>query len=578
MVLNKFIASILLAASLCGLRIPLYAQNSIIVDSLLTSLSAAKDSQSKIDALLGLSAELEGAEQNKALSYAQQAYLLSRQSGNNNREINSLIQKGNCYFRMSDYKRAMTCAETAMTKAEELKMDKEIALSMNLIGAIYNELGEYENSSEQFFQSLSIFEKIHDNKGISQSLGLIGLVYWYQDDYPKALVYLKKSLPIARELRDQSLITKNLNNLSIVYLSTDKFDTALRYVNEALKINEQLNDKRKMGVNYNNIGLIQIRQKKYDEAIISIQKALEFHKEINNRVHIANCYLSMGNCYDSTGNKSASIIAYQEALKVAQQNGYSNIIYTSAGKLSELYLERKDTGSAFQYKVIENQSKDTVIQLRKEKFMSNLEVQYQAQKKDYEKKIAQQKKESMMLITIFGLVAGLLITILFLSRNRIKARNVDLVNQALEKELSFKNKELSINLMAMMKKNEMLADISSRLIQIEKEAINDETKNAITKIRHELRKGADEKLWKEFSARFQEVHSGFYEALLENFPDLTQNELKLCAFLRLNMSTKDISELTGQSKLTLENARYRLRKKLGITNSESNLVTFLLNI
>ena len=47
MVLNKFIASILLAASLCGLRIPLYAQNSIIVDSLLTSLSAAKDSTTK---------------------------------------------------------------------------------------------------------------------------------------------------------------------------------------------------------------------------------------------------------------------------------------------------------------------------------------------------------------------------------------------------------------------------------------------------------------------------------------------------------------------------------------------------
>jgi DNA-binding CsgD family transcriptional regulator len=83
---------------------------------------------------------------------------------------------------------------------------------------------------------------------------------------------------------------------------------------------------------------------------------------------------------------------------------------------------------------------------------------------------------------------------------------------------------------------------------------------------------------KEFSVRFQEVHQGFCEALLLKFPDLTQSELKLCAFLRLNMSTKEISELTGQRLLTVEHARYRLRKKLGISNSEVNLVTYLSQI
>jgi DNA-binding NarL/FixJ family response regulator len=122
----------------------------------------------------------------------------------------------------------------------------------------------------------------------------------------------------------------------------------------------------------------------------------------------------------------------------------------------------------------------------------------------------------------------------------------------------------------------MLSDISDRLIQIEKEAVREETKQAIFKISHELRIGADEKIMKEFSVRFQEVHNGFYEKLLEKFPELTQTELKLCAFLRLNMSTKDISELTGQSNLAVEKSRYRLRNKLGIRNSESNLVTFLL--
>ncbi len=65
---------------------------------------------------------------------------------------------------------------------------------------------------------------------------------------------------------------------------------------------------------------------------------------------------------------------------------------------------------------------------------------------------------------------------------------------------------------------------------------------------------------------------------MERFPNLSPSEQRLCAFLRLNMSSKEISELTGQSLNALETARYRLRKKLGISNSQVNLITFLSRI
>jgi tetratricopeptide (TPR) repeat protein len=565
-----------IAFAFCSLLSPLYAQTTDAIDSLNHLVSVAKDPVSKVGALLDLASEIEGSDQKKALDYAQQAYLLSRQTGNKKGEINALIQKGNCYFRMSEFQDAMESAENALAMAEELKMDKEIALSLNVIGGIYNELGEYDNSSEHFFKSLSIFEKIHDKKGISQSLGFLGTVYDSQKEYTKALGYLNKSLSLAKSLGDRSLITKNLNNISIVYLHLLKYDISLMYINEALRINKQLNDKRKMGLNYINIGLTQIKQKKYDAAMRSFQEALKLSKETNNRVHIAICCINMGGCYYETGNKPASVDAYKKALSAAQLNGYMKVIYEASSVLGRLYLERKDTSNAFKYKILENQSKDSLGQLRTTRNLTELEFRYQTDKKELERKIVQQKKENLMEIAILALISGLIITILMLSRHRIKSKNIALEKQTLEKELSFKNQELSINLMSMMKKNEMLADISSRLIQIEKNAIKEETREAIVKISQELRKGADEKLWKEFSVRFQEVHNGFYETLLEKFPDLTQNELKMCAFLKLNMSTKDIAELTGQTQLSLEKSRYRLRKKLNITNSEINLVTFLL--
>jgi DNA-binding CsgD family transcriptional regulator len=205
-------------------------------------------------------------------------------------------------------------------------------------------------------------------------------------------------------------------------------------------------------------------------------------------------------------------------------------------------------------------------------------TQYNLEKLEKQRQIQQQRRNFFIGFIFFGLITGIVIVVLINSRQRIKVKNALLENQSISSELNFKNKELSINLMALIKKNEMLADISNNLIELEKEAKTSETKLAIDKISKKIRHNSDDKLLKEFSTRFQEVHEGFYDALLKKYPDLTQNELKLCAFLKLNMSSKDISELTGQSIFALENARYRLRKKLGISNSNVNLVTFLSQI
>lgn len=135
-----------------------------------------------------------------------------------------------------------------------------------------------------------------------------------------------------------------------------------------------------------------------------------------------------------------------------------------------------------------------------------------------------------------------------------------------------------LNVMSLMKKNEMLADLSEKLIHIEEESTSVESKDTIKKVARELQKSQEDEIWKEFSHRFKEVHGEFYDTLLQKFPTLTPNELKICAFLRLNMSSKDIAELTGQRVSTLETARYRLRQKLGIANSDVNLITFLSSI
>ena len=85
-------------------------------------------------------------------------------------------------------------------------------------------------------------------------------------------------------------------------------------------------------------------------------------------------------------------------------------------------------------------------------------------------------------------------------------------------------------------------------------------------------------MWEEFETRYQQVHEGFYEKIRERFPDLSPTEEKLCALLRLGMSSKEIAELSQQSVKSVEVARSRLRKKLNLTNTNVNLSTFLANL
>jgi DNA-binding NarL/FixJ family response regulator len=87
----------------------------------------------------------------------------------------------------------------------------------------------------------------------------------------------------------------------------------------------------------------------------------------------------------------------------------------------------------------------------------------------------------------------------------------------------------------------------------------------------------NEEDWAQFSQHFDEVHNNFLRNLKKLFPDLTTTDLKLCAYLRINLTTKEIAQSMGISVRGVETSRYRLRKKLNIAG-ETPLYDFLIDI
>jgi len=145
-----------------------------------------------------------------------------------------------------------------------------------------------------------------------------------------------------------------------------------------------------------------------------------------------------------------------------------------------------------------------------------------------------------------------------------------LEKEKLESELTLKSKELAESTMTIIKKNEMLVNIKEE-VMTQKNMLGSQYPN---KYYERLIRLLDENLsseddWVIFRANFDRIHENFFRNLHVKYPELTSNDLRFCAYLRLNLSSKDIAHLMNISLKGVEVGRYRIRKKSGCLHQKA---------
>lgn len=161
--------------------------------------------------------------------------------------------------------------------------------------------------------------------------------------------------------------------------------------------------------------------------------------------------------------------------------------------------------------------------------------------------------------------------------DRNESEIIRLRNEKLEAELLLKEKELASTSMNLVQKDEMLGKVKEEFVRLKKDGVMDNTSDEYKKILRMLEENKGKDNWDQFAVHFDKVHSDFLISLRNHFPRLTPSELKLCSFLRLNLSSKEIAQIMNITIKSVELSRYRLRKKLNLS-SEVNLYNFLLEI
>jgi DNA-binding CsgD family transcriptional regulator len=144
-------------------------------------------------------------------------------------------------------------------------------------------------------------------------------------------------------------------------------------------------------------------------------------------------------------------------------------------------------------------------------------------------------------------------------------------------ELEYKNKELTSYTLNFIQKNEVLEELKQNIQQLkvtQDKATASKLNDLNRIVEHSMNLDKD---WENFKRHFEGVHQGFFKTLKDNYPDMTSNELKLCALLKLNMNLKVASHVMGISPESVKTARYRLRKKFSLTRDE-NLIDYILEL
>ncbi len=411
----------------------------------------------------------------------------------------------------------------------------------------------------------------------------IGSLYNELQNYPRALSFYRKALPAIEQSRDTGSLIVLYNNLATCFKGMDSLDKAAGYYVRALTLAKP--NSFHLTYSLTNYGNVLRRQARYDEALAAIDSSLRISESLDipvgltiNRLNKSHVLLDM--------NRFAEAAQLLQLIEpVADQ--YTDQIHTEFYRLSALaYARLGDKSRAYDYLNQHITLRNELQALESERMLMAWEERYWQTKN---KAILAEKEHQLetalfrqRIIVIFSMVMLLLTVavgvIYYLNRQRqvISQKLWHEESENLRLELELKEREIAGKAIHLQSIGGFVEDISTKLSML-KDKLGNENAEELSKIIRDFDQGIPEELWDDFRLRFEKMNETFNQKLLNLAPDLTPVEIKIASFLRLNLSSKEISKLTNRSAGTISNTRSSLRKKLKL-EEDDNLVAFLLSL
>lgn len=528
---------------------------------------------------------------------------LFQKTGNLAGQASVLYGIGNRYKFLGGYTKALDSYFQALGIYEQLEDKDKMAVAMKAIGKVYAAQGADSTAEHYYLQSLHTLRELSekDYSKMTMAATLIGGLYQHLNKTDKALQYLELALVFAKKIPGKyngHAITMTLANLGSLYETNQNYVQALTYNQQAFKIAQQTNSKILLGLNYENRAII---YKNMDSLRLSNKYYLKSE----------NIKMSMGLLQATSMAESAlakNYIALKnykqateyalKALHNANKGGYPEQAVDALKVLVKVNERTAQYKNALKYQKAYQAVMDTLLSREKADQLLKLNTLYQTEKKEKQITLLQnetEKAKTLRIILIGGIVLVVIIGFLIFNQEHIRRRknealfksgqalaaeqlkNTRLHEIQLQQEINMKNKELTTYALNVVQKNQTMEELNQKVRMMRKDADGNLLAH-LNKLQHAIGHSLNlDNDWDEFRLYFEQVHSQFFTELNNRFPDLSNKELRLCALLKLNLSSKEMTTLLGISQGSVKMARYRLRKKLHLP-SEEDLTAFLINL
>lgn len=506
--------------------------------------------------------------------------------------VNTLIKLSIEYAEYGDYKTGISEAQQASTISKSIGFNAGEAHAYRCLGNIYRFQGEYTQSLEYYLKGLKIFEQQNDKQGIVRVLYNIGHVYFDMYDYSKALEYYQKGLLLAEELKDESLIYAIYVSLAGVYSEQKDYDKTLEYLFKTLEYYKTQKKLVNQAIVTENIGKTYYA-KEDARALDYFFEALNLMEKLENKRGIEESLSDIGYFYLSNGKQKEAEEYLTRAILIATEIGDLPGAASLNNSLSRLYGESGDWKKAFDYYKKYTTLKDSIFNETKSKQIAEMQTKYEVTEKEKklvlleaDKKITDYKN----LILIGSLIFLIALAYLLINRQILKTKrqkeiyqvrqqlvHTELVKNKLEKQnletsLLHNQEKLDQITKLFKEKARLIERLQEQLETVKREQPEQqEVKQLVTTIEEYINPN---EYWEEFITNFNLVHKSFFDQLKEKYPDLTRNELRLCALLKCNLGNKEIANVLSISPDSVKKSRTRLRKKLQLEVDE-NLTKYI---
>lgn len=471
------------------------------------------------------------------IEYAIEAINITKENNQLELEAKSYLLYGEALLLKFDKSKALKALFEARSIAEQISNNKILIEANLIIGQVYSNLNKQEESFDYSTQALLLAEKTNDLENLPSINNNIAKYYYEIQDYKNSLIYLTKSYEGFLLLGDSlSAITPFQNTVRVYY----KLNDTVKALNTELQAVEMLSK-------------------------LKIENILESSKISEYYFLKTSLTINLGSSMSMQKRYEEALIYTKQGIEIAKKNNFLEWKARGYHNLSEIYSQVDDFENAYKAITNFNLANDSLIKVEQRDKIEAIILENEAMKAEKKINSLLQKSKIQRIYVIVASIFSVLAFLFFiLNYNRLKLKNKlhDKEKTEFDLRMNQKSREIISSAMLISEKIKAVKSIKENIDNI---TLGSDSPyiGEFNEVKRKLRETIQiDNNWEKIKLHFEEINPTFFKRLKKAHPSLSENELKHCAYIFMNINTTDVAQLMNINIRSLQTARYRIKKKM----------------